>query len=68
MVVSLHVQYVGHIGHVLHLPMSCMHMGVSVHVCVRVRVRVRVCPYVFVCVHVVRMCSCVLGTTSLQTR
>ena len=61
MVVTFHIQYVGHIDHVLHLcnlHMSC----VRVHVRVRVRVRVRVCqrvsvcvcgcPYVYVCVRV----------------
>ena len=58
MVVSLHVQYIGHIGHVTTcgIYLSCVRM------CVHVLVRVRACPCprVSVCVSAcVRMCPCV---------
>ena len=59
-VTRYHVQYVGHIDHVLHvwnLHMSCVRIRVPVHV----RVRVLVCPRVSVCnrrTSSLRLCDC----------
>ena len=72
MVLSLHVQYVGHVVYVWNLHMSRVrirvHVPVRDSVCTRVFVCVRLCPYVFVCVSAcVRMCSRLSDTTSLHT-